>query len=170
MSKAFTREDDATEEPIAPRPISVLPPGTKNLITPAGALKLRHDLEQLVRVERPRIAAEAAEDEDAKRPLALLDQRIRQLEHALNTVVITAPPAQPNDAVHFGASVTVRNRAGEETTYRIVGADETDLDRDWVSWLAPIAKALLNRHVGERVPLKLPGGADELEILAVSYE
>lgn len=170
MSKAFTREDDAVEEPIAPRPVSLLPPGTRNLITPGGALKLRGEIEQLVRIERPLLAEEAANDDEAKRPLAALDQRIHQLEHALNTMVIIAPPADADGVVQFGASVTVRNRAGEETTYRIVGVDETDLDRDWVSWLSPIAKALMNKRVGERVPLKLPDGADELEILAVSYE
>jgi transcription elongation factor GreB len=170
MSKAFTREDEAGEEPMMPRPIVVLPPGTKNLITPAGALRLRRELERLVQVERPRLAAEAAHGIDGKRPLAALDQRIRQIEHSLNTVVVTGPPPALENVVRFGASVTVRNRAGEKTIYRIVGVDETDLDRNWVSWLSPVARALLDARLGDRVPLKLPGGHDELEILAVSNE
>src|SRR6266576_212949 len=139
MSKAFTREDDMAEDPIIVRPMTGLPPGTKNFITPAGALRLRGELEHLVQVERPRLASEAANDIDAKRPLAALDQRIRQIEHSLNTMVVTEPPPAPDGVVRFGASVTVRNRAGEETIYRIVGVNETDLDRDWVSWLSPMA-------------------------------
>ena len=72
--------------------------------------------------------------------------------------------------VRFGATVAVRERSGEETAYRIVGLDETDLDQNWVSWISPVAKALLNARVGQRVPLKLPGGEEELEILKVTYE
>jgi transcription elongation factor GreB len=170
MSKAFTREDDMMEEPAIARPITVLPPGTKNIITPAGALRLRGELERLVQVERPPLAAEAASDSNAKRRLAALDERIRQIEDSLNTIVVVEPPPEADGAVRFGASVTVRNRAGEETMYRIVGLNETDLDRDWVSWLSPVAKALLQGRLGDRVPLKLPGGDDELEILAVRYE
>jgi transcription elongation factor GreB len=170
MSKAFTREDDTAYEPAIPRPAALLPPGTRNLITPSGALRLRGELERLVRVERPRLAVEAAADPDARTSRAALDQRIRQIEHALNTMVVTGPPQTPDDAVRFGASVTVRDRSGETSRYRIVGADETDLDRDWVSWLSPIAKAVLNARVGDRVRLQLPGSSDELEILAVSYE
>ena len=66
--------------------------------------------------------------------------------------------------------MTVRNRQGEETHYRIVGVDETDIDRDWISWLSPIAKALLNARIGQKVRIKLPAGDDELVILAIRYE
>ena len=170
MSKAFTREDDSAEEPVLVRPRTMLPPGVPNLITPAGARRLRGELEQLVQVERPPLAAQAALEDEVRRPLAVLDERIRQLEHTLNTMVVSEPPPEPDGLVRFGASVTVRNRAGEQTIYRIVGADETDLDRDWVSWLSPVAQALLQARTGDRVPLKLPGGPDELEILAVDYE
>lgn len=169
MSKAFTREDDLPAETVVVRPVAVLPPGTPNLITPAGALRLRRELEDLVNVQRP-AAADSASGEERKRALAAIDHRIRQLERTLPTMVVTGPPPDPDRSVHFGATVTVRNRAGEVTTYRIVGVDETDLDRDWVSWLSPIARALLNRRAGERVPLKLPGGEEQLEILAVTYE
>ena len=80
------------------------------------------------------------------------------------------PPAPPHDQVRFGATVTVREPDGEESRYRIVGADETDIDRGWVSWLSPIAKALLNARLGERVRLRLPGGERELEITGITYE
>ncbi len=169
MSKAFTRElDDVPERFVPPRAMAGLPPGIKNLITPAGALRIRQELERMVEQERPQLAASS--DPAAKRQLQALDQRIHYLQYSLNTAVVTGPPEKPHDVVRFGATVSVRDGAGEETTYRIVGANETDLDRDWVSWLSPIAKALLNARVGQRVPLKLPGGDQELEILSVNYE
>lgn len=70
----------------------------------------------------------------------------------------------------FGASVDVRDSRGVESSYRIVGVDETDIDRGWVSWLSPIAKALNNARVGERVKFRFPSGEEKLEILRVSYE
>lgn len=169
MSKAFTREDDVPELPAVPRPISVLPPGAKNYLTPSGAVRLRGELERLVQSERPQLSA-ANDDPNIKRQLQVLDQRILQLQHTLQTAVVTGPPAVADNVVRFGAMVTVRERSGAESIYRIVGVDETDLDQNWVSWLSPIAKALLNAQVGQRVRLKLPGGDEELEIMAVRYE
>jgi transcription elongation factor GreB len=170
MSKAFTREsDDSPEQPAFVRPVSVLPPGAKNYLTPDGALRLRHELERLVQVQRPLLAS-SSNDAEARQRLHALDQRIIQLQHTLQTAVITGPPAVVDEIVRFGAVVTVRDRSGADSTYRIVGVDETDLDRNWVSWLSPIAKALMNARVGQRVKFKLPGGEDELEIVTVSYE
>ena len=80
------------------------------------------------------------------------------------------PPATPDDRVRFGAVVTVREAGGGETRYRIVGVDEVDFDRGWISWLSPIAKALLNKSIGQRVRLRTPGGERELEVMRVSYE
>lgn len=170
MSKAFTREsDDAPEAPLA-RPASVLPPGVKNLLTPGGAVRLQQELEQLTAEEATLRTKTPGDDDSAKRRLQGLAQRFLQIQHALQTAVITGPPAVAGDAVRFGATVMVRERSGETTSYRIVGVDETDLDQNWVSWLSPIAKALLNARVGQSVRLKLPGGEEELEILRVSYE
>jgi len=170
MSKAFTREsDDAPEEPVL-RPVATLPPGVKNLITPAGALRLRQELERLTEEERMLRSQPTADDSDTKRRAQSLAQRALQIQHSLQSAIVTGPPAVPDDTVRFGASVAVRDRSGEESKYRIVGVDETDLDQNWVSWLSPIAKALLNRRVGERVRIKLPAGEEELEILGVSYE
>lgn len=168
MSKAFTREsDDAPDLPLM-RQVSVLPPGGKNFLTPGGALRLRAELDHLMHEERPRLAASAGED--AKRQLLALDQRLQRIHHTLHTAVVTGPPPVPDDTVRFGATVRVRDRSGEETTYRIVGVDETDLDQNWVSWLSPIAKALLNAHVGQRVRFKFPAGEEELEILSIAYD
>ena len=170
MSKAFTREsDDAPEAPLV-RPASMLPPGVKNLLTPGGALRLHKELEQLTSDEAATRATASKNDDIANRRLPALAQRILQIQHTLQTAVITGPPAVADDVVRFGVTVRVRERSGEVMSYRIVGADETDLDQNWVSWLSPIAKALLNARVGQSVRLKLPGGEEQLEILGLSYD
>jgi transcription elongation factor GreB len=167
VSKAFTREsDDAPEAPLV-RPAAVLPPGVKNLLTPGGALQLRQELERLTAEEA---TLRERSDDHSKRRQQSLAARALQIQHTLQTAVITGPPAVADDVVRFGATVRVRERSGELTSYRIVGVDETDLDQNWVSWLSPIAKALLNARVGQSVRLKLPGGDEQLEILGVSYE
>lgn len=170
MSKAFTREsDDAPEAPLV-RPATVLPPGVKNLLTPGGALRLRKELEQLASDQTATQVNASKSDDSASRRLQVLAQRVLQIQRTLQTAVITGPPAVADDVARFGATVQVRERSGETTSYRIVGVDETDLDQNWVSWLSPIAKALLNARVGQSVRLKLPGGEEQLEILGVSYE
>jgi transcription elongation factor GreB len=170
MSKAFTREDDnAPELPDLPPFTSTLAPGAKNYITPAGAQKLRDELQRLVEVARPELA-EAGDDPDAKRQLARLDQRIMQLEESLQSAEIVPAPSGPADVVRFGATVTVRESDESETSYRIVGADETDTDRNWVSWMSPIARALLNGKRGQRIRFKFPSGEETLEIIEIRYE
>jgi transcription elongation factor GreB len=169
MSKAFTREDDdAPEQPVAARPASALPPGAKNYLTPAGEQRLRAELDQVL-ITKHTAASLPPENNDTKRRLQSLDQRIAQLQNSLQSAVIVPPPAPPHDTVRFGATVKVRNRRGEESRYRIVGVDETDLDRDEVSWLSPIAKALLNAKLGQRVKFRFPAGEDELEIIRITY-
>jgi transcription elongation factor GreB len=170
MSKAFTRESDGTPEvPPFPRPVLSLPPGAKNYMTPRGAQRLRDELEHLIQVERRRLAA-LSDDNDARRQLQIVDRRISYLQQSLESAVIVPPPATSEDQVRFGATVTVRDRSGTESRYRIVGIDEIDLDRGWVSWLSPIAKALLNARTGQRVQFQIPAGVEELEIVGVSYE
>ena len=170
MSKAFTREEtDGPDIPELPPLTSVLPAGAKNYITPKGAQFLRDQLARLINTVRPSLAA-AADDPDAKRQLASLDQRIHRLEESLQSAEVVPPPEGVADTVRFGATVTVRETNGEESIYRIVGVDETDIDRGWVSWLSPIARALMNAKVGERVRFKIPSGETELEIVAISYE
>ena len=164
MSKAFTREDDDTpERPLIRRAASALPPGTKNYLTPDGERRLRVELERLV--ERSRVAASPEEGD-----LRAVQERIVHLEQSLRTAVVVPPPAATENRVRFGATVTVRESGGEEARYRIVGVDEADVDRDWVSWLSPIAKALLNARVGQRVKFKFPSGEKELEVVAIAYE
>lgn len=170
MSKAFTREEnDGPDIPDLPPLTSTLAPGAKNYITAAGAQKLRDELQQLVETTRPALA-NSPDDPDAKQQLARLDQRIIQLEESLQSSEIITPPNGPADIVRFGATVTVRESDGNEASYRIVGVDETDSNRGWVSWVSPIAKALLNSKRGERIRFKLPLGEEALEILDIRYE
>jgi transcription elongation factor GreB len=170
MSKAFTRDEkEGPDIPDVPPVASVLAPGAKNYITPAGAQKLRDELQRLVEITRPGLV-DSRDDPDAKRQLARLDQRITQLEESLQSAEIVKPPGDPIDVVRFGACVTVRESDGNETSYRIVGVDESDADRNWVSWMSPIAKALLNRKRGERIRFKFPSGEAALEIINISYE
>ena len=167
MSKAFTREDDSADEPILRPQLPSLPPGVKNYLTSDGAERLRKELEHLTQVERPRVGALFDRDE-AKRQLQILNQRIAQLGHSLQSAEIVQAPLEPEQVIRFGAIVTVRNRAGDETEYRIVGVDETDIDRGWVSWRSPIARALINARLGQRVRFRFPAGEDELEIIRVN--
>jgi transcription elongation factor GreB len=170
MSKAFTREDDVAEETILrPQLSSLLPPGAKNYITPDGARRLQDELTHLTEVERPRFAA-LPDDADAKSQLAIVNQRIAQIDESLRSAEVVQPPTENEDVVRFGATVVVRDREGEQTSYRIVGVDETDIDHGWVSWRSPIARALINARVGQRVKFRFPAGEDELEIVSVNYE
>ena len=161
MSKAFTRESDDAPEP---RPLarltSSLPPGAKNYLTPDGAQRLQAELDQLLQqraLEKPSSNTS-------------IEQRILRLQNSLATAVVTPAPPPPWEQVRFGATVTVRDASGSETGYRLVGVDETDLDREWVSWLSPIARALLNARRGQRLRFKLPAGEAQLEIVAITYE
>lgn len=154
MSKAFTREsDDAPEAPAILRPASVLPPGVKNYVTPDGARRWREELARL---------------ENAGVPTT--DRRVLLLRQYLAAAVVVEPSAEPPTQVRFGASVALRDGAGEQFTYRIVGVDEADPDRNWISWLSPIAKALMNRSVGETVRFRVPAGEQSWEIVRVEYE
>ncbi len=170
MSKAFTREEnDGPDIPDLPPLTSTLAPGARNYITTAGAQKLRDELQRSVEITRPSLAS-SSDDPDAKRQLARLDQRITQLEESLQSAEILAPPDGPAEIVRFGTTVTVRESAGSEATYRIVGVDEIDIDRGWVSWLSPIAKALLNSKRGQRIHFKFPSGEETLEVVDIRYE
>jgi len=153
MSKAFTREsDDVPEAPAILRPASVLPPGVKNYATPDGARRWR---EELARLEGT--------------PVANTDRRVLLLRQYLSAAVVVEPPTEPPTQVRFGATVVLRDGSGEQFTYRIVGVDEADPDRDWISWLSPIAKALMNRSVGETVRFRVPAGEQIWQIVRVEY-
>src|SRR5450631_800349 len=185
MSKAFTREDDAEVEDDELEDTS-LPAGTKNYVTPGGFRRLKAELDELVDKERPALVAvvswaagngDRSENGDyiyGKKRLREIDRRIRFLIRRLDNAEVVDPSvrrdADNDDQIFFGATVTVRGREGEERTVSIVGVDEIDTARGYVSWVSPIARALIKAREGDSVTLKTPGGTEELEILAVRYE
>jgi transcription elongation factor GreB len=153
MSKAFTREMDEAPEPLAKSPVSALPPGVKNYSTASGVQKLRRELSEL-----------------SDQPISpSVRQRVFEIQQRLHSAVIIEPPPLPWSQVLFGATVTFRTQLGEEVTYCIVGADETDLNRNRISWLSPVAKALIKRRVGEQVRFHTPAGEQNWEITKIVY-
>jgi len=122
----------------------------------------------LIQSERPNALA-LTDPHDRQERLAIVDQRIERLQSCLRSAEVVQPPPTAEACVRFGATVTARDGRGVASSYRIVGADEIEIDRGWVSWLSPIAKALLNMRVGQKVRFKTPSGEEELEIIAVEY-
>ena len=158
MSKAFTRESDETEPEDIQSVRTQLPPGTRNYITPKGADQLRHRLNELLEERR-----------SAKNPDRGFDSAIRKLESILGSVVVAEVPAD-QDKVAFGASIVVRYSNGDEEAYRIVGVDEADPAHDRISWVSPLARALLNHRAGDKILFRSPAGDQELTILKVHYD
>src|SRR3954471_7124495 len=183
MSKAFTREDDAPEDDFEDEEQNPIPPGSKNYVTPGGWRRMRDELQWLVNTERPNVTSvvswaaklgdpsENADYQYGKRRLREIDRRIRHLTRRLEAAEVVDPATREDtDQVFFGATVTYADRKGGEHTLRIVGIDEMDPGRHYVSWISPIARALIKCREGDTVQLRTPGGDEELEILEVRYE
>jgi len=185
VSKAFTRETDTDDEDDV-EGVSPLPVGVRNYMTPGGFARLSGELEQLVQKERPELVATVAwaasngdrsENGDyiyGKKRLREIDRRIRFLIKRLDAAEVV-DPSTPRDEdlagqVFFGATVGVRNSRGEERTVAIVGVDEIDTARGYISWVSPMARALLKAREGDTVTLRTPVGAEEIEIVEVRYE
>ncbi len=169
MSKAFTREDDLDSAPALPPLVSPLPPGSRNPLTAAGAARLQAELDRGLAHERPALLAATAAGQDGREALARLDQRLAYLQQSLRTAEVAMPPPPPHDVVRFGATVTVRDAKGQTARYRIVGVDETDPGQNAVSWLSPLARALLNARLGQSVAFRFPAGLSQLDIIAITY-
>src|SRR5688572_16859164 len=182
MSKAFTKEDAPDElvrpdEGVAPEP---LPPGGKNYISSAGFARLKAELRELVEVERPEVVktvAWAASNGDrsengdyiyGKKRLREIDRRVRFLIKRLENAEVVQSSGRDTDQVFFGAAVRVKSAAGERTV-TILGLDEADPARGIVSWISPIARALLKARAGDTVTVRTPAGEEKLEILEVTY-
>lgn len=183
MSKAFTRESDGADDDdgdaITP---PELPAGTKNYLTPAGYARLRTELLTLLDVERPQVVevvswaaknGDRSENGDylyGKKRLREIDRRIRFLTRRLDIAEVADPALHfGGDQVFFGATVTYANPRGEERTVTIKGVDEADSLNGEVSWVSPIARALLKARVGDEVQLMTPGGLEQIEVLGVAY-
>jgi transcription elongation factor GreB len=169
VSTAFLKESTLEEQAVIPHPVSLLPPGARNYVTLRGIHWLRSELKRLVEQEGPALAALPQEDPDTKRLRQILSRRIEYLGESLRTAETPVRPLG-EDRIEFGSSVTVRDPQKNESTYHLVGVDEAEPGKDRISWLAPIAKALWHKRVGERVAFQRPSGRTELEIVAIAYE
>jgi transcription elongation factor GreB len=186
MSKAFTRESDTGDDEDDLEAVSPLPVGARNYMTPGGFARLSGELEHLVHKERPELVVTVAwaagngdrsENGDyiyGKKRLREIDRRIRYLIKRLDVSEVV-DPAAPRDEdqtgqVFFGATVTVCNAQGEARTVAIVGVDEIDTARGYISWVSPMARALLKAREGDTVTLRTPGGAEDIDIVTVRYE
>jgi transcription elongation factor GreB len=182
MSKAFIRETDDGDEEEDHAPAQPLPAGLKNYITPAGYRRLSDELDQLWKVERPALVktitwaasnGDRSENGDyiyGKKRLREIDRRIRFLSKRLdNSVVVDPEQREDCDQVFFGATVTVCGQDGVQRTYSIVGVDEADAGKGLISWVSPLARALLKAREDDVVVLRIPGGVEEIEVVEVVY-
>jgi len=181
MNKAFVKESDRDDEDDLPE-AQALPAGIRNYMTPGGYARLRDELAQLMNVERPavvQVVSWAASNGDrsengdylyGKKRLREIDRRMRFLTKRLDIAEVVDPAAQPNrDQVFFGATVTYLDKAGDTHTVTIVGVDEAEPLAGKISWISPVARALIKAREGDTVVLRTPGGVEELDILEVEY-
>ena len=190
MDDSFTDEpdyeDESDQQERAEEAAAPEVPAARNYITPAGLQRLRAELKFLLTRERPAVTevvawaagnGDRSENADylyGKKRLREIDRRIRFLRKRIDAaeVVDLEAPRSGKAATHvfFGATVRYANAAGTERVVRVVGADEIDLDRGYISWVSPLARALMKSGPGDTVILRAPGGIEELEILDVRYE
>ena len=184
MSKAFTKEADQDEDDLEAG-LPPLPVGSKNYITPGGHQRLKDELTYLLNKERPAVTvavswaakngdrSENADYQYGKKRLREIDRRLRFLTKRLD-IAEEIDPAVPREddaaeRVFFGATVTYANAEGSEKTITIVGIDELDLKRGHITWISPLARALMKAREGDTVVLRAPGGVETLEIMGVKY-
>jgi transcription elongation factor GreB len=177
------KQSKSSDDAEADEEVPALTRGFKNYMTPAGHARLRDELKHLLDEERPelvRTVAWAASNGDrsengdyiyGKRRLREIDRRIRFLTKRLDSAEVVDPSArEATDQIFFGATVTYIEGTGEERTITIVGMDEVDPRRNRVSWIAPVARALIKARTGDVVAFESPRGLEELEIVDVRYE
>ena len=182
MNKAFVKESGDEQDDDTDVGHPEVPAGTKNYITPVGYRRLRDELLQLIDVERPEVVklvswaasnGDRSENGDyiyGKRRLREIDRRIRFLTKRLDLAEVVDSSRQENvDQVFFGAAVDYATQDGEMHTVTIVGIDEVDLDQGHVSWISPIARALLKAKIGDQVTLHTPAGPEPIDVLEVRY-
>lgn len=176
MSNPFPDDDD-DEDDLPP-----LPAGAKNYMTPEGFARMRDERQQLLRVERPKVVevvswaagnGDRSENGDylyGKKRLREIDRRIRFLTKRVESAEVVDPQLQKNRSqVFFGATVTYADEDDGRMTVTIVGRDEVDMDRNRISWVSPVARALMKARVGDVVIVRTPKGPAELEILEIRY-
>ena len=182
MNKAFVKEEPSEDDDLVPEAESSLPPGSKNYISPEGYQRLKDELLRLIDDERPevvRVVSWAASNGDrsengdyiyGKRRLREIDRRIRFLTGRLDkALVVDASLHHGSDQIFFGATVDYFTGSGGPSTITIVGIDEAEPLAGKVSWVSPIARALVKARTGDVVTLRTPGGVEEIEIADVRY-
>jgi transcription elongation factor GreB len=184
MNKAFTKESDNEDDDDGDGSLSLppLPAGAKNYLTPAGYARLRAELLSLLDDERPKIVeivswaaknGDRSENGDylyGKKRLREIDRRIRFLTKRLDIAEVADPALHHgSDQIFFGATVTYADEAGAERTITIKGIDEADNLAGEVSWISPIARALLKAREGDEVTLVTPNGPQRIEVIEVTY-
>ncbi len=180
MSKAFTKEGDGEDDSGEPE---ARPANVKNYMTPAGFAALQGELRQLERVERPKVVevvawaagnGDRSENGDyiyGKKRLREIDRRLRYISKTLKSAEVVDPRRQRGlKRVFFGATVTYAGTDGVGHTVTLVGIDEADMKQGKISWISPLAKALMKAEEGDSVELRAPGGLETLEVLAVTYK
>ncbi len=174
MSRAFVDEDAGSDETEDMHEIPLpLPAGARNYMTPEGAMRLADELRKLAEEERPRAAgalaaAGQADKSESLRRLSTIDRRISYLTRMKAMLEVVESPASVERMV-FGLVARVRDQDGAEIDYRIVGVDESEPDRGWVSWASPVAKALIGKRAGETAVVRLPQGERRLLILRIGF-
>ena len=182
MNKAFVKESDADEDDEAPD-APALPAGTRNYMTTLGHAQMRAEFERLVKVERPELVqvvswaagnGDRSENGDyiyGKKRLREIDRRLRYLSKRLESAVVVDPAAQENAGqVFFGATVSLYYiDDGSEARYQIVGIDEADAAQGRISWISPLARALMKAREGDVVRFQSPLGLREIEVVEITY-
>ncbi|WP_292784825.1 GreA/GreB family elongation factor [Methylophilus sp. UBA6697] len=166
MSRGFVKEDDLElagtdlpERPLSPH---------ANYVTPEGLQTLQHTVKTLD-TERNQYVARK-EDPSAQQKLAEIDRDLRYFVARLESAQLVDPAQQPRHTVLFGAKVLVEDETGEQSVFQIVGEDEADIARQKVSYVSPVAKALLGRKAGDSTVWQRPAGPLQLDILTIEYE
>ncbi|OGT35174.1 MAG: transcription elongation factor GreB [Gammaproteobacteria bacterium RIFCSPHIGHO2_12_FULL_37_14] len=179
MSKAFTKETDDENEPELPE---IPATNIKNYVTPTGFTELQAELRDLLSNERPKIVetvrwaasnGDRSENGDyiyGKKRLREIDRRVRYLTKRLESAEVVDPNLQKNlTRVFFGATVTYTRDDGSKKTVKLVGIDESDLAKGKISWISPVANALLKSAVGDKIVLHTPQGDETLEVISIKY-
>jgi transcription elongation factor GreB len=182
MSKAFVKDPEADVDAEFEEELPELPPGTKNYITPEGLHRLQEEFDRLQKFERPQTVemvswaagnGDRSENGDyiyGKHRLREIDRRLRLLRKRMEIAEVVDPARQKDhDRIYFGATVVYRNSRNEDKTIRIVGIDEARPEHDEVSWVSPIAKALLRAGEGDVVDVRTPKGVERIEVVKISY-
>ena len=180
MSKAFTKESDSTDTDV--EEADALPAHVKNYVTPKGLVALQEELHRLLYEERPKVVetvswaagnGDRSENGDyiyGKKRLREIDHRVRYLTKRIESAEVVDPARQKNqDQVFFGATVKYARKDNTQQTVTIVGMDEAELASGKISWLSPVARALMKAHVGDVIEFRTPLGPETIEVLSIEY-